>query len=150
MAEGRSVWRLLWSNMRQSLKILPVKGKLVGEDHLGNRYFEGFRDPKVSSRPVSRWFVPKDGEWQQNLPAEWEAWIRGRRLQPPTQEEVEMNLAIAKTKKLKGDQIEAEAALKRRNNDSFRSQESSSEVKKGFPHLDGLEKDPGESFDKKR
>lgn len=40
MAEGRSVWRLLWHSMKNSIRYLPPKGELVGEDNLGNKYFQ--------------------------------------------------------------------------------------------------------------
>lgn len=40
MAEGRSVWRLIWNNFRTSLKLLPPKGRLIGKDQLGNEYYE--------------------------------------------------------------------------------------------------------------
>lgn len=43
MSEGRSVWRMIWQNFKKSLKLLPPKGKFVGEDNLGNKYFEAVK-----------------------------------------------------------------------------------------------------------
>lgn len=40
MSQGRSVWRTLLQNMINSVRIRPLKGKLVGEDELGNKYFQ--------------------------------------------------------------------------------------------------------------
>ncbi|KAF8792394.1 hypothetical protein HNY73_003995 [Argiope bruennichi] len=90
----------------------------------------------------NRWFEPKvEGEWQQNLPAEWEAWLRGRRRDAPTEEEVMQNLALAQTKKIKGDEIAAR--------DQAASHSSTLEEKPRFPKLEDYEKEPGQFSDRK-
>lgn len=43
MSQGRSVWGMIWQNFKKSLKLLPPKGKFVGEDNLGNKYFEAIK-----------------------------------------------------------------------------------------------------------
>lgn len=42
-SQGRSVWKMIWKNFRKSLKLLPPKGQYVGEDNLGNKYFEAVK-----------------------------------------------------------------------------------------------------------
>jgi hypothetical protein len=58
----------------------------MGEDYLGNKYYEIPADPKLGQRKASRWFEPpgkrdiNDPEDHgHELTAEWESWLRGRR-----------------------------------------------------------------------
>lgn len=72
----------------------------MGEDHFGNKFFEIPPDPSVGRRKSSRWFEPKEKEdFEQEMPAEWDAWLRGRRSVPPTDEEVARNVQIMNMKK---------------------------------------------------
>ncbi|GIZ04283.1 mimitin, mitochondrial [Caerostris extrusa] len=107
MAEGRSIWRMIITNFIKSFKLLPPKGKLMGQDHLGNKYYEASTNKHSMRKVGNRWFEPKVGEdWQQNLPAEWEA--------------------IAQMKKIKGDEITSQQQAKSQVN-------SIDEKSQGFP-----------------
>ncbi|XP_035224691.1 NADH dehydrogenase [ubiquinone] 1 alpha subcomplex assembly factor 2-like [Stegodyphus dumicola] len=87
MSSGRSVWRTIASNFFQSLRVPFQKQIHVGEDHYGNKYFESPPRKGGLRKTPTRWFVPKEkDDWQQSLPAEWEAWLRGRHQDPPTYE----------------------------------------------------------------
>ncbi|CAL1262315.1 unnamed protein product [Larinioides sclopetarius] len=142
MSQGRSVWRMIITNFVKSFKLLPPEGKLVGQDHLGNKYYQASQNPHSMRKAGNRWFEPKvEGDWQQNLPAEWEAWLRGRRHDAPTEEEVMQNLALAKTKKIKGDEIAAR--------DQTASHSSNIEEKPRFPKLEDYEKEPGQFSNQK-
>ncbi|KFM58385.1 Mimitin, mitochondrial, partial [Stegodyphus mimosarum] len=140
MSSGRSVWRTIASNFLKSLRVPFQKEIHVGEDHYGNNYFESPPRKGGIRKTATRWFVPKEeGDWQQNLPAEWEAWLRGRRQNPPTYEEVQRNLEIANLKKMRA----AELEMNRQDN----IQVEKKKTIKGYPDLEELEKDAGESFD---
>ncbi|KAG8176499.1 hypothetical protein JTE90_024927 [Oedothorax gibbosus] len=133
---------MIINNFRTSLKLLPPTGKLVGKDQLGNEYYEGPLNTHSYKKSASRWFKPqKDDDWQQDLPAEWEAWLRGRRKDPPTEEEIRTNLSIAGIKKVKGAEIEAK----------YKKETSEPEkTSAGFPKLKDYEIEAGQFSDKKK
>jgi NADH:ubiquinone oxidoreductase subunit len=58
------------------LKILTwVKGRFVGEDHFGNRYYrERFLFMKPTRRP-KRWVVYKGEPEASKIPPEWFSWV---------------------------------------------------------------------------
>ncbi|XP_015926072.1 NADH dehydrogenase [ubiquinone] 1 alpha subcomplex assembly factor 2 [Parasteatoda tepidariorum] len=135
MSEGRSVWRMIINNIIRSFKVIPSEGKLMGEDNVGNKYYEASRRKESFKKLDTRWFEPKDGEWQQDLPAEWEAWLRGRRKDPPTKEEIQMNLAVANMKK--------ENAKKNAGDKELDSKPSVYSSEGGFPRRNDYEREPG-------
>lgn len=99
MAKERGVLKILWNSIISSMKPRFARRKLMGEDYYGTKYYE--EEIRYSSRKrPPRYFVPinKD-DFTQELPAEWEAWLRYRRKEVPTQEEVEANYQLAITKK---------------------------------------------------
>ncbi|KAH0812182.1 hypothetical protein GEV33_010619 [Tenebrio molitor] len=91
---------MIITNFINSLRPRQIRGDLRGSDYFGNKYYEIPADPSIGKRKPSRWFEPpvKD-DFQQEMPAEWEAWLRGRRTQPPSEEEVMKNLALMQMKK---------------------------------------------------
>lgn len=130
MSAGRSVWRDLFSSFVKSLKFRSFKTVMVGEDHAGNKYYEAPLDIQSNKKYPKRWYEPKENaDWQQDLPAEWEAWLRGRRQSPPSDDEINQNLAIAQMKKQKGDELRTKTE-EERNGDVSKANEN-----KGFPHL---------------
>lgn len=52
---------------------------------------------------------PVKEDFAQEMPAEWEAWLRGRRDGPPSEEEVMRNLAIMDMKKQNAIEVEKKA-----------------------------------------
>ena len=48
------------------------KGSKVGEDHQGNVYFEGGKDPNGLTR---RWVIYKGANDASRVPAEWHGWL---------------------------------------------------------------------------
>ncbi|CAL8096432.1 unnamed protein product [Orchesella dallaii] len=109
MPQERSILKMIWTNFRNSLRPRQIKGNLIGKDSFGNKYFEIPADPSIGKRRDARWFEPviKD-KHDQEMPAEWESWLRGRRKQPPTTEEVLRNQAIADMKKINAAELEKE------------------------------------------
>ena len=105
--EGRSILAMILRNFIQSLKPRRIHGDLMGTDYFGNKYFEIPANPQIGKRKPSRWFEPKVKEdFDQEIPAEWEAWLRGRRDVPPSEEELLRNLAIMEQKKVNAKEIE--------------------------------------------
>ncbi|KAE8749825.1 hypothetical protein FOCC_FOCC003293 [Frankliniella occidentalis] len=76
-----------------SFKRHQTKPVLKGEDSLGNKYFESVPTAASNRTKPHRYYLPRAGEedFHQELPAEWEAWLRGRRKVPPTPEEIAQN-----------------------------------------------------------
>ncbi|XP_071953718.1 NADH dehydrogenase [ubiquinone] 1 alpha subcomplex assembly factor 2-like [Antedon mediterranea] len=67
--------------------------KLIGTDHLGNKYYEVPEDAKVLGEKLkTRRFVESNishYEYEPGMiPYEWEAWMRGNRKLPPSAEEI--------------------------------------------------------------
>ncbi|XP_046992403.1 NADH dehydrogenase [ubiquinone] 1 alpha subcomplex assembly factor 2 isoform X2 [Schistocerca americana] len=139
--EGRSIIGMIFKNFIQSLKPRQIRGTPVGTDYLGNKYFEIPANPSVGKRKASRWFEPavKDN-FEQEIPAEWEAWLRGRRTAPPMEEEIMRSVAIMEMKKKNA----AELARKEGKKDPGVLDK---EVKgmESFPKYDEYEVMPGKS-----
>ena len=95
------------------------KEKLVGIDYKGNQYYE-IEGDHVQERKLGdvvlgkRYFFPageREDEWDEYMPPEWEAWIRYRRIDPPTEEEINLNLAVAYAKQLNAAKLEQQRQL---------------------------------------
>lgn len=111
--QSRSILKMIFTNFINSLKPRQVTGKLQGTDYFGNKYYEIPADPSRGKRRPSRWFVPADKEnFEQELSAEWEAWLRGRRKEPPTEEELMKNLSIMDVKKKNAVLVDAKGGTK--------------------------------------
>lgn len=105
--EYRQVWRIVFRNFINSLRPKQVTGNNVGKDYIGNTYFEIPANPSEGKRKPSRWYDPPKGQDFQNpIPAEWESWLRMRRKEPPSEEEIAKNVAIAQIKKENAAKIE--------------------------------------------
>jgi len=80
-------WELLVKSLRTKDKI-----KLIGADHMGNRYFEAERPN--NPRRFQRYFVNEKVKEMDILdaarvPPAWDAWLRFRRQEPPSEDEVQ-------------------------------------------------------------
>lgn len=107
----RSLMKILFQTFRNSLKPRQLKGNLVGEDYFGNKYYEIPANPSLGQTRNQRWFEPTEKEaYNQEVTAEWEAWLRGRRKEPPTEQELLRNLAIMKMKEKNAAELEAKYA----------------------------------------
>ncbi|XP_001864709.2 NADH dehydrogenase [ubiquinone] 1 alpha subcomplex assembly factor 2 [Culex quinquefasciatus] len=107
----RSLMRILFQTFMNSLKPRQLKGNLVGEDYFGNKYYEIQANSALGQTRNQRWFEPTEKEaYNQEVTAEWEAWLRGRRKEPPTEQELLRNLAIMKLKEKNAAELEAKHA----------------------------------------
>lgn len=107
---ARSIWGTVLKNFINSLKPRQIRGNFKGADYLGNKYYEiPVSASSARSRP-SRWFEPpNEDDFDNEMPAEWESWLRGRRKEPPTEEEIAKNLAIMQMKKRNAIAVDAKA-----------------------------------------
>ncbi|XP_038560417.1 NADH dehydrogenase [ubiquinone] 1 alpha subcomplex assembly factor 2 [Micropterus salmoides] len=84
----------------------------VGTDHLGNKYYFIPEQKTWTGRPVraKRMVVaanPTEYEYiEGSIPMEWDAWIRGRRKEPPSIEELLKNESYREQIKLKAKDVE--------------------------------------------
>lgn len=139
MPTERRLWKIAFKNFMKS--IMPkVKETPVGSDAQGNKYFETPADPQGGRRLPRRWFVPIDEETGVPTP-EWSQWLRGRRAEPPTTEEIAYNEAISDMKKINSKKIEEKFRLPDSNSNEIEYQQNA----KGFPDMSSkFERQPGQ------
>ncbi|XP_073322350.1 NADH dehydrogenase [ubiquinone] 1 alpha subcomplex assembly factor 2 [Pagrus major] len=84
----------------------------VGTDHLGNKYYS-VPDQKtwtgrvVRAKRMVETANPTEYEYiEGSIPMEWDAWIRGRRKEPPSVEELLKNESYREQIKLKAKDVE--------------------------------------------
>ncbi|RKP11710.1 hypothetical protein BJ684DRAFT_12570 [Piptocephalis cylindrospora] len=89
----------LWSALRLNWKRLPLpwrKAWFIGLDVRGNEYYEQ-KQPTFPGRPVRRWVQPAmktmDLFEETHIPVQWQSWLRHRRPQPPTEEDIQADEA---------------------------------------------------------
>ncbi|XP_055705708.1 NADH dehydrogenase [ubiquinone] 1 alpha subcomplex assembly factor 2 [Phlebotomus papatasi] len=113
MSKGkeRDIVKIIFQNFVNSLRPRKFKGDLIGEDTFGNKFYEIAADPKNGRAKRARYFEPKEKEaFDQEMSAEWEAWLRGRRREPPTPEELQRNMTIAQMKQQNAAKLEESQA----------------------------------------
>lgn len=96
MSYANNPWVKAFRLFMQQKKLLgKEKVKFIGEDNLGNKYFEESRPN--SARKVHRYFLKPDINEKTNfvdianVPPLWDAWLRFRRQDPPSPEEMKDN-----------------------------------------------------------
>ncbi|KAG7166973.1 putative NADH dehydrogenase [ubiquinone] 1 alpha subcomplex assembly factor 2-like [Homarus americanus] len=97
--------------------------------------------PSRGKRHPQRWYVPPvDMRYdQEHMPAEWDAWLRNRRPEPPGESELRENLTIATMKKQNADKLE-EKYIKKPDSTTKES------AKPSYPVYDDYETTPGEGI----
>jgi len=102
-------WQRVVLNFVTRKQAKGAKPVLIGTDYMGNVYFEkneaGLFERRIGESDTvmrgKRWYFPVDEDsWDNPIPPEWEAWLRYRRLEHPTEEEIMLNLAVSHVKKL--------------------------------------------------
>lgn len=138
----RGLFRLIWKHFVASIKPVSRTTNLVGEDYYGTKYYEVPHKTDSFKRP-SRYFVPVNkNDHEQEIPAEWEAWLRNRRKDPPTQKELEESYLLAMTKKQNAAKIEAKFSAARLEKSNLPT------VKKGYESFPQYEeyKNDGQNY----
>uniref|UniRef100_UPI0025ADD796 NADH dehydrogenase [ubiquinone] 1 alpha subcomplex assembly factor 2 isoform X1 n=1 Tax=Doryrhamphus excisus TaxID=161450 RepID=UPI0025ADD796 len=88
----------------------------VGTDHLGNKYYffpeqKTWTGRRVRAKRMVEASNPTEYEYMGgSIPIEWDAWIRGRRKEPPSVEELADNEAYRRQIKLKAKECEEKDA----------------------------------------
>ncbi|XP_013778282.1 mimitin, mitochondrial-like isoform X2 [Limulus polyphemus] len=147
---SRSILRMIIKNFIESVTPRKRRGDFVGRDNFGNKYYEIPPDPSRGKRYPVRWYETKvSDDWEQEIPTEWEAWLRGRRTSAPGIEEIEINARIMEMKKQKGAEVEDQARKERELKTQSKENSETRELqKKSFPVYEDYEKNPGDSFEK--
>uniref|UniRef100_UPI001ED84E69 NADH dehydrogenase [ubiquinone] 1 alpha subcomplex assembly factor 2 isoform X2 n=1 Tax=Scatophagus argus TaxID=75038 RepID=UPI001ED84E69 len=84
----------------------------VGTDHLGNKYYlipeqKTWTGRLVRARRMVEAANPREYEYiEGSIPVEWDAWIRGRRKEPPSIEELLRNESYREQIKIKAEEVE--------------------------------------------
>ncbi|XP_008546003.1 NADH dehydrogenase [ubiquinone] 1 alpha subcomplex assembly factor 2 [Microplitis demolitor] len=103
MVKERGVIMPIIRNFINSLKPKASRRHFVGEDYNGTKYYEDLNQRNRRGRS----FEPKDPEnFQEEIPAEWEAWLRYRRLERPSDEEVQANYNLMIMKRRNAAELE--------------------------------------------
>ncbi|XP_072353080.1 NADH dehydrogenase [ubiquinone] 1 alpha subcomplex assembly factor 2 isoform X2 [Scyliorhinus torazame] len=109
----------------------------MGTDQFGNKYYyipqqRNWTGQTIRSRRIIEAFNPKEFEYESgNIPSEWEAWIRGRRKDPPTMEEILRNEEYRKMIKIHAHEIEQKEEIRKKEEyeDGLVAQPVQTEVK---------------------
>ncbi|KAF7397917.1 hypothetical protein HZH68_009139 [Vespula germanica] len=96
----RGLFRMIFRDFLASIRPTINRPKLMGEDYFGTKYYEVSINSSSKKKKPSRYFEAINDDFEQEIPAEWEAWLRHRRKEPPTFAEIETNYKIQVTKKL--------------------------------------------------
>ncbi|KAL2712966.1 hypothetical protein V1478_017557 [Vespula squamosa] len=96
----RGLFRMIFRDFLASIRPTFNRPKLMGEDYFGTKYYEVSTNSTSKKRKPSRYFEAINDDFEQEIPAEWEAWLRHRRKEPPTFTEIETNYKIRITKQL--------------------------------------------------
>ncbi|XP_074643033.1 NADH dehydrogenase [ubiquinone] 1 alpha subcomplex assembly factor 2-like [Tubulanus polymorphus] len=112
MSQRIGFWSQLWLNVRKSWGIHRAREKFIGSDYLGNTYYELEKSESERAKK-SRYVKSRDGdEWNSpKIPTEWDSWLRGRREDPPSLEEVDLNHQKMLAKQAKARELEAHDEL---------------------------------------
>lgn len=141
MPSERRLWKIVFNNFLKSLKP-KAEEKPVGFDVHGNKYFEIPSDPQGGRRVPRRWFVPANEGTVSDAPTpEWSQWLRGRRDEPPTNEEIVHNENIANMKKINSKNLSQKFNLPGHKENGTEIQQNA----KGFPDMsEKFERQPGQ------
>lgn len=162
-SNGRPLMKILFQNFINSFRPRQIKGNLIGEDYFGNKFYEIPKDLAKGKNKRSRWFEPAvdKEDHEQEMAAEWESWLRGRRWvkvqlvifelwcnfeafrkEPPTDQELMKNLAIMQLKKKNAAALEDKFAVKQ-DHAALRKDETGQ--KASFPQYTDYEIMPGKA-----
>ncbi|XP_023341361.1 NADH dehydrogenase [ubiquinone] 1 alpha subcomplex assembly factor 2 [Eurytemora carolleeae] len=117
--KSRGMFQYVFKHLMDSFKVGKREkvGTIIGRDPYGNIYYELPAQPQLGKRRPTRWYSAAEATndaknkevwtgFDSDLPSEWESWLRFRRNEAPTEEEVMQSLALAELKKLNAAKLE--------------------------------------------
>jgi len=152
------VFKQFWNSFKVGKR--QKVGNVMGRDPYGNIYYELPAQPELGKRRPTRWYnITTDVEKEQgvkdvwagfdnDLPSEWESWLRFRRTDPPTEEEVLKSLALGEMKKMNAAKLDMKRLeeMKADGRDTGPPQPQDHE-KTPYPKYASFEVMPGEKAD---
>lgn len=104
----RDLLKIIFQNFLKSLRPRQFTGTYMGTDLFGNKYFEIAADPAGGRRKTARYFEPPEkNDFEHEQSPEWESWLRGRRNDPPSMDEMQKNESFKLMKQKKAQAIGA-------------------------------------------
>uniref|UniRef100_UPI00398EBED2 NADH dehydrogenase [ubiquinone] 1 alpha subcomplex assembly factor 2 isoform X1 n=1 Tax=Pristiophorus japonicus TaxID=55135 RepID=UPI00398EBED2 len=91
----------------------------MGTDQFGNKYYyipqqKTWIGQTIRSKRIVEAVNPKEIEYDlENIPSEWEAWMRGRRKNPPTIEEILQNEEYRKVIKIRAHEVQQKEEIRK-------------------------------------
>lgn len=103
----RDLLKIIFQNFMKSIRPRQFTGTYMGQDLFGNKYYEKVADPANGRRKSARYFEPPSkSDFMNEVSPEWEAWLRGRRDDAPTDQELQYNKAFMQMKQQKAQAID--------------------------------------------
>lgn len=144
----------IFTNLKNSFFIAKQSNDYVGSDQFGNEYYEKIADPERNVRG-QRYIKERGGASPQDIPdvpVEWDAWLRGRRKNPPTEEEIKQNYVKMMQKKMRAQRIESKFSDTKADEepkpDAITETIVSNNPKTPFPKYEDFEDTPGQKYNK--
>ncbi|VDM56116.1 unnamed protein product [Angiostrongylus costaricensis] len=128
-------WAVVLSNLWKYLRKDWSAKVYIGEDAMGNRYYE----IKNTRQNVTRGYDPPIGASNPQAPTvEWQSWLKGTRRFPPSEEEIALNRTRQQAQLAQNLTTEQRAPHVAAT-DTSRKQD----IPAAFPHYEDLESAPG-------
>uniref|UniRef100_A0AC34QA57 NADH dehydrogenase [ubiquinone] 1 alpha subcomplex subunit 12 n=1 Tax=Panagrolaimus sp. JU765 TaxID=591449 RepID=A0AC34QA57_9BILA len=132
---GPSVWARLWNNLNRAISREAEK-VFIGTDSVGNKYYE-YKGGRTQRSNIKRGYEPvvEGGK----PPLEWDAWLKGTRRFPPSDEEIALN------RQRQQQQLAEDAQTEKRAPKIGSRGKGAADVDrpKSYPKYDDLEINPG-------
>merc|ERR1712232_1332041 len=154
MSGRRSLLRTIIDSFKLNSDIRSVPEIFVGKDDYGNKYFERPSDESKDLKRKRRVEPPYDWKNDEHnkvpkLATEWMTWLQGRRLHPPSQQEIEQNVMTQVKTKMRAEEL-ARATMAEDAKSDIENRRTQAKIQgSGFPQYPELENYAGE-FDDKR
>ncbi|KAK3759375.1 hypothetical protein RRG08_023493 [Elysia crispata] len=144
----------IFTNLKNSFFVAKQNNKYIGSDQFGNEYYEIIGDSNRNVRG-QRYIKERTGASSHDIPdvpVEWDAWLRGRRKNPPTEEEIQRNYVKMMQKKMRAEQLENKYSGEKIEEGSepnvLTETIVSNNPKTSFPKYEEFEDTPGQKYNK--
>ncbi|XP_011502261.1 PREDICTED: mimitin, mitochondrial [Ceratosolen solmsi marchali] len=136
----KGLFRMMFYEFIEYIKPNFPKTTCVGTDHFGTKYYETINS-KSTMKKIRRYFTPLNKtDFEQELPAEWEAWLRYRRKIPPTEKEVNDGYQMILTKRKNAAKLNATFSNYLSDSKSNKDQSSTTHANLKYPVYEDYKK----------